>query len=270
MSPSPEFYLVPWGAGSAWLPSCPACLVDSCSVQINATSNGAAQVPASVAAIAQALGAEVWSRLGLQLGGHRRRRRTQAPPDGWCRWRRGPLPKNDATLHMNHTEPRSDRDSLVRQKCGAGLVLQHRRRRGREQHATLLPVLARELQRFAISGPSGATQLFGIREPLVMLVGTVEAASFGYVIWEFILNDCTSRVAVKHFVHSASSEPPCLREGEYVRIVGSLQFSSSVRVLSRSVRAVESPDEVGCHIAEALHAQLRLGHPPSLGEQGLR
>jgi len=83
-----------------------------------------------------------------------------------------------------------------------------------------------------------------------------QAASF-----EFIMNDSTGRLAIRHFTSGGKFDKiEAIEDGQYVSIVGSIRTSPTLHVSAMNVRVVGSPDVISYHMIESAYAYLKLQH----------
>ena len=84
---------------------------------------------------------------------------------------------------------------------------------------------------------------------IVVLVGTVERQVSGFVFVDFVLNDGTGRVPIRHC--SSANLPNLI--GRYIRVSGRCVETDNKYISAASVIVVENPDEISFHRIQAAH-----------------
>ena len=92
-----------------------------------------------------------------------------------------------------------------------------------------------------------------------VLVGVEEGLVQLYPGLEFVVNDASGRIKVRHYGNGdADASIKGLVTGRYASIVGSLRMSPMLHVSALSLRLVTSADEVSYHMIEVANAALKL------------
>merc|ERR1719183_1007849 len=93
----------------------------------------------------------------------------------------------------------------------------------------------------------------------VALVGVVETLVQQTTGLEFVLNDSSGRIKVRHYRQSeADAATKGIACGQYVCLVGSVRLTPTLHVSALSLRRVASADEISYHTIEVAYAALKL------------
>jgi len=129
-----------------------------------------------------------------------------------------------------------------------------------EDNQTCMPLTVRLLSDAAAKADNGTElKVHGADLVNFVLVGVVEGLVKQATGLEFVLNDASGRVKVRHY-QSAEEATTDLASGRYVTIVGGLRMTPMLHVSALSIRPVRSADEVSYHMIEVAHAALKLKH----------
>jgi len=131
-----------------------------------------------------------------------------------------------------------------------------------EDKQTCLPATVRMIQDAAVqqqADGSSDLSIHGLQVGVVTLVGVVEKLNKHSANLEFILNDATGRIVVKHYLSdSSSSILDSFSSGGYVSAVGSVRTSPSLHVSTLQLCPLETADAISYHMIEAAHAAVKL------------
>merc|ERR1712137_144511 len=128
---------------------------------------------------------------------------------------------------------------------------------------TCLPLTWGMLMNAFAQGKDGSGELtvHGTQPTHVVLVGVVEKLNQQAASFEFIMNDTTGRLPIRHFTSGGKFDKmEAIEDGQYVSIVGSIRTSPNLHVSAMNVRVVGSPDLVSYHMIESAYACLKLQH----------
>jgi len=127
---------------------------------------------------------------------------------------------------------------------------------------TCLPATVRMIQDAALQQQAEGSSDLSIHElqvGVVTLAGVVEKLNKHSANLEFILNDATGRVIVKHYLSdNSSSILDSITSGAYVSAVGSVRTSPSLHVSTLQLCPLETADAISYHMIEAAHAAVKL------------
>merc|ERR1719162_2585895 len=95
---------------------------------------------------------------------------------------------------------------------------------------------------------------------MMLLVGAVEQLVKQTSSVQFVLNDGTGRVKVRHYTASdaGSAGLESIVDGGYITIVGSVRTSPALHISATFLHPVASANEVSYHMIEVAHASLKL------------
>lgn len=95
---------------------------------------------------------------------------------------------------------------------------------------------------------------------VMLIVGAVEQLIRQASSLQFVLNDSTGRIRVRHYTTSDAGSAGLDRivDGGYVTIVGNVRTSPTMHVSATFLHPVTSPDDVSYHMIEAAQAGLKL------------
>jgi len=95
---------------------------------------------------------------------------------------------------------------------------------------------------------------------MMLFVGAVEQLVKQASSVQFVLNDSTGRIKVRHFTSTdaGTSDLDQVVDGGYLTIVGSVRSSPALHVSAAFLHPVSSANEISYHLIEAAHAGLRL------------
>jgi len=133
-----------------------------------------------------------------------------------------------------------------------------------EDKATCIPVTVRTIESALVSRvDDGELQFFGTEPGTIVVVGVVEGLVSQTASLEFVLNDGTGRIKVKHYISGTrgvgqEAGLDGVSAGKYISVVGNVRTSPAVHIGALCLRLVESADEVSYHTIEAAHAALKL------------
>jgi len=130
-----------------------------------------------------------------------------------------------------------------------------------EDKQTCMPLTVRLLSDAATNKADDGAELkvHGTELANFVLIGVVEGLVQQATGIEFVLNDASGRIKVRHYQNGdADATTKGLVAGRYASIVGSLRMTPVMHVSALSLRPVESGDEVSYHMIEVAHAALKL------------
>lgn len=127
-----------------------------------------------------------------------------------------------------------------------------------EDKQTCIPLTVRMLSDAAASrADDGAeVRIHGVELANFVLVGVVENLVEQATGLDFVLNDATGRIKVRHYQNGESK--PSITAGNYAIVVGSLRTTPMMYVSALSTRLTTSADEVSYHMIEVAYAALKL------------
>jgi len=144
----------------------------------------------------------------------------------------------------------------------AGTGSSNQRAARAEDKQTCLPATVRMIQDAVLqqqADGSSDLSIHGLQVGVVTLVGVVEKLNKHSANLEFILNDATGRIVVKHYLSDISSSIlDSVSSGGYVSAVGSVRTSPSLHVSTLQLCPLESADAISYHMTEAAHAAVKL------------
>jgi len=135
------------------------------------------------------------------------------------------------------------------------------KRTRQEDKQTCMPLTVRLLSDAVANRVDDGTELRIHGEELAncVLVGAVEGLVQQATGLEFVLNDSSGRIKVRHYRNGeADADMKGIEAGRYVSIVGSLRTTPMLHVSAMSLRPVTGADEVSYHTIEVAHAALKL------------
>jgi len=121
-----------------------------------------------------------------------------------------------------------------------------------------VPVTARVIESLTAGDSSEELHIHGQEVEMVALFGVVELLSVGSASIEFVVNDATGRVKVKHYMTENHQSSQQVALGKYVHVVGSLRSNPTVHISAQFLDAVSSADAISYHMIEAGYAALKL------------
>jgi len=144
----------------------------------------------------------------------------------------------------------------------AGTSSSNQRTARAEDKQTCLPATVRMIQEAAMQQQADASSdlsIHGLQVGVVTLVGVVEKLSKHSANIEFMLNDATGRIVVKHYLSdNSTSVLDSISSGGYVSAVGSVRTSPSLHVSTLQLCLLETADAISYHMIEAAHAAVKL------------
>merc|ERR1719330_1054558 len=95
---------------------------------------------------------------------------------------------------------------------------------------------------------------------MMLLVGAVEQLVKQTSSVQFVLNDGTGRVKVRHYTTSDADSAGLegIVDGGYITVVGSVRTSPALHISATFLHSVASANEVSYHMIEVAHAALKL------------
>lgn len=138
----------------------------------------------------------------------------------------------------------------------AGVSPQKKQREQIQQ--VCVPVTARILESLPARDVSEEIRIHGKEVDMIILVGVVESLRSGNACLEFVLNDGTGKVNVKHYMTESHHIVNGLLEGQYAHVVGSLRVNPVMHVSAQFFSPITSADAISYHMIEVGYAALKL------------
>jgi hypothetical protein len=128
-----------------------------------------------------------------------------------------------------------------------------------EDKQTCMPLTARLISDAVANKMDDGTelQIHGNEISNVALVGVVEGLVQQATGTEFVLNDATGRIKIRHF-HQGDTGTAELACGRYVSLVGSVRMTPMLHVSALTLRPISSADDISYHMIEVAYAALKL------------
>jgi len=127
-----------------------------------------------------------------------------------------------------------------------------------EEKSSVLPVTIRSIEKALAKTTDSEVSFFGTEPATLLLVAVVESVSQEGLHVEFMLNDSTGRIKVRHYAVDAESMLKCVEVGRYLQVAGQLRTSPEAHISVQNARVARSADDISYHMIESAHAALRL------------